>query len=396
MNAACILVLPVLFALAAPDVDSAPRISLSASEWNFGEVWEGDRVRKSFTIRNDGDAPLRIKTIRTSCTCTTAELRTDRLLPGESVDVTILLHTKKRQGSIATTVVIESNDPQAGSTKFEVRGTVKKLFEYKNLDPDPAGGSTSPTPGGPRVFSRIGGGSDFAARKTGSVGHAIALGRVCVTEARTRRLEIVNQFDQTAKLEVASAPRHLDVELLTRQEGRVYELRVATRPPMKPGPMSDVLVIHTGFEKNPDIEVLIAGEALEPISASPAAIRVPARITKPISRPVTVTYNAAEPFNIGLMRVVGCDNAVAEVVSPVSQPAVASDGFVDVVIQVLFSAGAEIRKDGAALEIETGDPKRPRLSIPIRVAGRQAAALDKPALTPSGEATTQPGASAAP
>src|SRR3989344_6660254 len=55
-------------------------VKLEASEVNFdwGDIkYDGLKATKSFKIRNNGSEPLKLGKIKTSCTCTTAQLIID-------------------------------------------------------------------------------------------------------------------------------------------------------------------------------------------------------------------------------------------------------------------------------------------------------------------------------
>ncbi|NLG41633.1 MAG: DUF1573 domain-containing protein, partial [Phycisphaerae bacterium] len=48
-----------------------PRLELSPTALEFGEVWQGERAAGEFTVRNVGTAPLTL-TLKSSCGCTVA------------------------------------------------------------------------------------------------------------------------------------------------------------------------------------------------------------------------------------------------------------------------------------------------------------------------------------
>ena len=59
-----------------------PKIVLSDTEFNFGEVWSGDKVEKEITVENKGQAALNFS-VRSSCGCTVAQLSVATRLTGE-------------------------------------------------------------------------------------------------------------------------------------------------------------------------------------------------------------------------------------------------------------------------------------------------------------------------
>ncbi|HEX9188383.1 MAG TPA: DUF1573 domain-containing protein, partial [Vicinamibacteria bacterium] len=60
----------------------APRIRVEPESFDFGKARPGKVLRKEFTIRNFGDAPLVIEGVRTTCGCTAALSDESRVPPG--------------------------------------------------------------------------------------------------------------------------------------------------------------------------------------------------------------------------------------------------------------------------------------------------------------------------
>jgi len=92
-------------------VHGAPRIHVDESTHDFGSIVEGFAVSHVFVIQNVGDQVLRIERVYAACGCTTTALPTDRLAPGESVELGVLLDTSGFTGWISKTVEIYANDP---------------------------------------------------------------------------------------------------------------------------------------------------------------------------------------------------------------------------------------------------------------------------------------------
>ena len=81
-----------------PPSGPQPKITLSSELWDFGDALYGDALQQSFTIKNEGEADLRLDRVKGSCTCTVPKLTTKLLKPGESTEVTVNFNTKKKQG----------------------------------------------------------------------------------------------------------------------------------------------------------------------------------------------------------------------------------------------------------------------------------------------------------
>lgn len=62
----------------------APKIVIQESRWNFGEIYQRQTVWHTFVIRNEGDEPLIISDVKSSCpSCTGAMVGKKVIQPGE-------------------------------------------------------------------------------------------------------------------------------------------------------------------------------------------------------------------------------------------------------------------------------------------------------------------------
>jgi hypothetical protein len=90
----------------------SPRLKLSKSSHDFGNVEEGKIVDIKIGFRNEGQSVLVISDVKTSCGCTAALLSSKSLKPGESGNIRIELDTANREGKLTRTVTLYSNDSQ--------------------------------------------------------------------------------------------------------------------------------------------------------------------------------------------------------------------------------------------------------------------------------------------
>ncbi len=125
-NAALVVAMCLLI---AATVHAAPQIHVDEPIHDFGEIQEGFAVAHVFTIENRGDELLEIHRVAASCGCTTTALATNRLAPGASVDLELLLDTTGFGGLISKSITIYCNDPDYADTfdsdrpRFRVRVT---------------------------------------------------------------------------------------------------------------------------------------------------------------------------------------------------------------------------------------------------------------------------------
>jgi rhodanese-related sulfurtransferase len=91
---------------------ASAKVHVEEPIYDFGSILEGFAVSHVFTIQNIGDEVLEIDRVATQCGCTTTELATDRLAPGESVELEVVVNTSGFSGRIAKSIYVYSNDPE--------------------------------------------------------------------------------------------------------------------------------------------------------------------------------------------------------------------------------------------------------------------------------------------
>lgn len=106
----------------------APRIGLETSALELGEMPNGEIAERVVAVRNDGDAPLVVTLVVTSCGCTTAALEPMTIAPGESGALRIAFdsgaHGPDLRGPLMREVTLVSNDPALPEATVEVTAII--------------------------------------------------------------------------------------------------------------------------------------------------------------------------------------------------------------------------------------------------------------------------------
>lgn len=348
----------------APTTGPAPKLELSATEWDFGTLWEGDPVKTEFTVKNTGEGTLKLVSVRASCSCTAVKPSKESLAPGETASVPVSVDSMKRKGPIDATVNIETNDPNQPIARFHVKGMIKPIFEMKNVS------TTATNPNAPI---------------TPMVTTAVTFGRISADAMKSMQLEIVNQGQETADMKLEGPVEGFDAKLEPVEAGKKYMLTVATKPPLKAGSAQQTLTIKTGVTKIPELKIPITCLVMARVSVSPTQLSLPQTIQRAMQRPITLTYSTDKPVKITEVRVVGCAQVTAEVLPPTTMPAVKSqDGFDRHNIRLNLPANVEIPEAGATVEIMTDDPEFAKLTVPIRRLPMRTPNVQVPTTGPSG------------
>lgn len=124
---------------ATPDVVPAatgpyPKIVVEDGEsYYFDTLAFGKVGTHTFTIRNEGEAPLKLGEPSTTCKCTIPEMGggADGLPPGETTTVTLEYTPRKVQAEFVQKASIPTNDPEKPLLDLYIRGRVDELLAAK-------------------------------------------------------------------------------------------------------------------------------------------------------------------------------------------------------------------------------------------------------------------------
>ncbi len=117
-----------VFALA-----SAQTISFDKTTLDYGTVKTGSDGHRIFTVKNTGDKPLILSSVKPSCGCTVPEWSTDPIMPGKSSQIKVGYNTALN-GPFTKQIEVFSNDPEAGRTALIITGTVDPNAAEKVVD----------------------------------------------------------------------------------------------------------------------------------------------------------------------------------------------------------------------------------------------------------------------
>jgi len=107
-----------------------PKAQVPETTYDFGEVFEDQKLIHTFEIKNSGDALLEIKDIDSDCACTAAD-SDRRIPPGGSgrITLTIAPYSVLRQFTKKTTVFF--NDPDQRQVVLTMKGYGKPFIEIQ-------------------------------------------------------------------------------------------------------------------------------------------------------------------------------------------------------------------------------------------------------------------------
>jgi hypothetical protein len=103
-----------------------PSIEVNPKSHDFGTIPK-EVVSHMFSVKNTGTAMLQIKKVSTSCACTTAEIDSKSVGPGQSTGMLVTFDPNKMaeiEENVYRIVYIKSNDPEQPEVEVEIRATV--------------------------------------------------------------------------------------------------------------------------------------------------------------------------------------------------------------------------------------------------------------------------------
>lgn len=111
--------------------ESLPKIEITPTTYDFGEVEYGKIVEYQFKVKNLGNQILEIKRVATSCACTTAKINTQTIDPGETAELLVTYDTAAMgrgshgKGKQERIIYIKSNDPEKPQVEMMIYANIK-------------------------------------------------------------------------------------------------------------------------------------------------------------------------------------------------------------------------------------------------------------------------------
>ena len=102
-----------------------PSLKFEKDAIDFGKVKQGKVLTHVFKFKNEGDATLSIKRVRTSCGCTAVVLKNKEVPPGKTGEIKVTFNTKGYSQKVSKYIYVDSNDPGQPSKKLTVSAQIE-------------------------------------------------------------------------------------------------------------------------------------------------------------------------------------------------------------------------------------------------------------------------------
>jgi hypothetical protein len=124
MRTTLCLVAIALVCLSGSVVFAASSLQVNGLTFDFGEVLQGEKVPHAFEFVNQGDEPLIIDRVQSSCGCTAVLVSEKNIPPGGKGEVQANFDSTRFRGAVSKTIYIYSSDPVNPVLQLHLKGNV--------------------------------------------------------------------------------------------------------------------------------------------------------------------------------------------------------------------------------------------------------------------------------
>jgi len=222
--------------------DTPKAVVVDSKTYDFGKAQRDSKMKHTFVIRNEGQAPLTLEKGPTSCKCALSDLESDKVMPGKSGKVAIEWKVNVPDDHFRQTAEIYTNDPMQSTILLEITG---KITDVLRMEPrDLVLGSVSVSEGGDAQFRIYG---------------------YDVEDLRILEHEFDN--DETAPFCELTIEELEPADLAEKPDascGLAATLKL--KPGLPLGPINQKIRLMTNVEKASNLEISVTGSVIGDIS----------------------------------------------------------------------------------------------------------------------------------
>lgn len=120
---------PSVQSVSNPEPAAQPKLAamgLKEIEYDFGTIKQGEIVNHTFQFTNEGEIPLIITDIQTTCGCTTPQYTRTPVEPGKTGEIMVQFDSNGKTGVQDKIITVYSN-VQGGSTNLRIKCVVEDI-----------------------------------------------------------------------------------------------------------------------------------------------------------------------------------------------------------------------------------------------------------------------------
>lgn len=96
--------------LTGKKIDKMPEISFEETEFEAGDISQGEILNYVYKFKNTGNAPLVLSSVSASCGCTVAKnYPKGKILPGEGGEIAVEFNSDNKWGELDVSITVAAN-----------------------------------------------------------------------------------------------------------------------------------------------------------------------------------------------------------------------------------------------------------------------------------------------
>jgi len=202
--------------------EAGPRIKFDEPTYDFDKMYQEESLTHEYTLRNVGDATLKIEKVLSTCGCAAALPAEREIPPDGKGSIKVTFRSGRMRDKVTKHIYVESNDPVEPRVTLTLKGTIRVEAE------------TIPS------------GMYLGNLRVGmSIERELLIRPV---EAKDLRILEVRSTHQSVRV---SSP-----ESLTDNQGG-YRIKVSIGPLSKPERLTAYVIVRTNLEHSKELRVFI-------------------------------------------------------------------------------------------------------------------------------------------
>ncbi len=117
------------FAQETATTQSGPKMAFTEEKFDFGDIYQGDKVEHIFKFENVGNEPLIITNVQTTCGCTAPNWPRDPVAPGQEAEIKVVFNSTGKIGRQHKVITIVSNAVNPSNKVSIVTNILPKKIE---------------------------------------------------------------------------------------------------------------------------------------------------------------------------------------------------------------------------------------------------------------------------
>lgn len=241
-----------------------PRVEVDRHEVDLGVLVKGEVAEARFEMRNVGDAPLHILSVKPACGCTVVDYD-EEIAPGATGAIAAKLDSASLHGAVDRGITVATDDPESPAIAFTLRAVVVSSVTFE-------------------PFERVQLSNRTAALRRGAVvvrRESTESGTLAITDVRASAAWL--RVDARAASAEEAARDGLPA---TRPGDWIVEVELAG--PVPYGRSSETVQFRTGLPRQPEVSLPVFVDAQPPVRLSVSPLELPASADADATVVVTV------------------------------------------------------------------------------------------------------------